>query len=47
MLVCWKMLVIFWNCGDEYVKVAHFVPFLEGVGAGGFRQGVVPLYSES
>jgi len=32
MLVCLKMLVIFLICGDEYVKVAHFVPLLEGVG---------------
>ena len=52
MLVCLKMLVIFLICGDEYVKVAHLVPLLEGVGwgwgeCGGFGQGVVPLYSES
>ena len=26
------MLVIFLICGDEYVKVAHFVPLWEGVG---------------
>ena len=32
MLVCLKMLVIFLICGDEYVKVAHLVPLLEGVG---------------
>jgi len=30
MLVCLKMLVIFLICGDEYVKVTHFVPLLEG-----------------
>ena len=48
MLVCLKMLVIFLICGDEYVKVAHLVPLLEGWdGGGGFKQGVVPLYSES
>jgi len=34
MLVCLKMLVIFLICGDEYVKVAHFVPLLKGVGVG-------------
>ena len=34
MLVCLKMLVIFLICGDEYVKVAHLVPLLEGVGVG-------------
>jgi len=34
MLVCLKMLVIFLICGDEYVKVAHFVFLLEGVGLG-------------
>jgi len=34
MLVCLKMLVIFLTCGDEYVKVAHFVPLLEVVGVG-------------
>jgi len=34
MLVCLKMLVIFLICGDEYVKVVHFVPLLEGVGVG-------------
>ena len=34
MLVCLKMLVIFLTCRDEYVKVAHLVPFLEGVGVG-------------
>jgi len=28
------MLVIFLICGDEYVKVAHFVPLLDGVGVG-------------
>ena len=32
MLVCLKMLVTFLICGDEYVKVAHFLPLLEGVG---------------
>ena len=32
MLVCLKMLVFFFICGDEYVKVAHFVPLLKGVG---------------
>jgi hypothetical protein len=35
MLVYLKMLVIFVTCGDEYVKVAHLVPLLEGVGVGG------------
>jgi len=48
MLVCLKMLVVFLICGDEYVKVDHFVPLLEGVGWGeGFRKGVVLLYFES
>ena len=28
------MLVIFLICGDECVKVAHFVPLLEGLGLG-------------
>jgi hypothetical protein len=36
MLVCLKMLVTFLICGDEYVKVAHFVPFLKVVGVGDF-----------
>jgi len=27
-------LVIFLTCGDEYVKVAHLVPLLVGVGVG-------------
>jgi len=35
MLVCLKMLVIFLICGDEYVKVAHFMLLLEGVVVGG------------
>ena len=30
MLVCFKMLVTFLICGDEYVKVDHLVPLLEG-----------------
>ena len=34
MFVCLKT-VIFLICGDEYVKVAHFVFLLEGVGVGG------------
>ena len=34
MLVCLKMLVICLICGDEYVKVAHLVPLLEGVWVG-------------
>jgi len=34
MLVCLKMLVIFLICGDEYVKVAHFGPLMEGVWVG-------------
>ena len=35
MCVCLKILIIFLICGDEYVKVAHLVPLLEGVGVGG------------
>jgi len=34
--VCLKMLVIFLICGDEKVKVAHFVFLLWGVGMEGF-----------
>ena len=34
MLVCLKMFVIFLTCREEYVKVAHLVPLLEGVGLG-------------
>jgi len=35
MLVCLKMLVIFVICGDEKVKIAHFVCLLRGVGVEG------------
>ena len=35
MLVCLKMLLIFVICGDEKVKVAHFVCLLRGVGMEG------------
>ena len=34
--VCLKMLVIFLICGDDKVKVAHFVCLLWGVGMEGF-----------
>jgi len=36
MPVYLKMLVIFLICGDEKVKVAHFVCLLRGVGMEGF-----------
>jgi len=32
--VCLKMLVIFLICGDEKVKVAHFMCLLRGVSMG-------------